>query len=41
MPHRVVRSRAWTTVGTHTIKIVVAGTSGRPDVTLDEFLVLA
>jgi hypothetical protein len=41
MPHRVVWSRAWTTVGTHTIKIVVAGTSGRPDVTLDEFLVLA
>lgn len=41
MPHRVVWSRAWSSVGTHTVKIVVAGTAGRPDVTLDAILVLA
>jgi hypothetical protein len=37
MPHRVVWSRAWTTVGTHTIKIVVVGTAGHPRVDVDAF----
>ena len=37
---RLVFSRAWPAVGRHTIKIVVAGTSGRPRVDVDGFVVL-
>jgi hypothetical protein len=33
-------ARTWPTSGTHTIRIVVAGTSGRPRVDLDAFAVL-
>lgn len=34
----VVYTKAWTTVGTHTIKIVVVGTAGHPRVSLDAFV---
>jgi hypothetical protein len=37
---RVVYSIAWTTSGTHTIELRVAGTSTRPTVSLDGFIVL-
>jgi len=34
--HRqAVWTRTWTTTGRHTVKIVVAGTKGRPRVTTD------
>jgi len=36
----VAYSRTWTTAGTHTIRLVVAGTVGRPRVDLDAFAVL-
>lgn len=36
----VAYSRAWTSSGTHTIKLVVVGTSGRPRVDLDAIEVL-
>jgi hypothetical protein len=37
-PRRIVFSRHWSTVGTHTIRIVVTGTAGRPIVSLDGFI---
>jgi hypothetical protein len=37
---KVVYVRNWTTSGTHTIELRVAGTSGRPTVSLDGFVVL-
>ena len=37
---KVVYARHWTTSGTHTIELRVAGTSGRPSVSLDGFVVL-
>lgn len=37
---RVVFERTWASTGTHTIRIEVIGTSGRPRVDLDAFLVL-
>jgi len=36
----VAFARTWTLVGTHTIKLVVVGTIGRPSVVLDAFEVL-
>jgi hypothetical protein len=36
----VAYAKTWTTSGTHTIKIVVVGTSGRPRVDLDAFEVI-
>ena len=40
-PRQVVFSRGWATSGTHTVKVVVEGTSGRPGVTSDGFITLA
>ena len=37
---RIVFSRAWPTKATHVVKVVVLGTSGRPRVDLDAFLVI-
>jgi hypothetical protein len=37
---KVVYVRNWTTSATHTIELRVAGTSGRPTVSLDGFVVL-
>jgi hypothetical protein len=37
---QIVFSKAWTSYGAHTIKIVVAGTAGRPRVDVDAFEVL-
>ncbi len=37
---KVVYARNWTSSGTHTIELRVAGTSGRPSVSLDGFVVL-
>ncbi len=37
---RIVFSRAWSTSATHVVKVVVLGTSGRPRVDLDAFLVI-
>ena len=37
---RLVFARNWTTVGTHTIRIVALGTAGHPRVDLDAFFVL-
>ena len=34
----IVFARNWSTVGTHTLKIVVAGTAGRPRVDVDAFV---
>ncbi|MFN8628791.1 MAG: hypothetical protein U0838_00245 [Chloroflexota bacterium] len=39
-PCRIVFRRHWSAVGTHTIKIVVVGTVGRPAVDIDGFVVL-
>ena len=36
---RAVWAKAWTTSGTHTVKIVVLGTSGHPSVDVDAFVV--
>ena len=36
----VLFSRAWTTVAPHTVRVVVAGTAGRPRVDIDGFAVL-
>ncbi len=39
--HRVlVFTRTWTTPGTHTLRVVVAGTSGRPRVDVDAFIIV-
>jgi hypothetical protein len=37
---QIVFSTAWTSYGTHTIKLVVVGTAGRPQVDLDAFEVI-
>lgn len=37
---QVVYGRTWTSSGRHTIRIVCAGTSGRPRIDLDAFVVL-
>jgi hypothetical protein len=37
---RIVYVGNWSSVGTHTIELRVAGTSGRPTVSLDGFVVL-
>ena len=37
---QIVYSRAWSTYGSHTIKVVVLGTDGRPRVDLDAFEVM-
>ncbi|MEA2675841.1 MAG: hypothetical protein QOI92_3033, partial [Chloroflexota bacterium] len=37
---QIVFSKAWTTYGAHTLRIVVAGTAGRPEVTVDAFEVM-
>jgi subtilisin family serine protease len=37
---RIVFSRAWATKATHVVKVVVLGTTGRPRVDLDAFLVI-
>ena len=34
----IVFARNWTSVGTHTLKIVVAGTAGHPRVDIDAFV---
>jgi hypothetical protein len=36
-PRRVVFAKAWSAIGTHTIKVVVVGTAGRPRVDIDAF----
>lgn len=36
----VVYSKTWSSVGTHTVKLVLAGTSGHPRVDVDAFVVL-
>lgn len=37
---RVVFERSWASAGTHTVRLVVVGTSGRPRVDLDGFVVM-
>jgi hypothetical protein len=37
---RVAYATSWSSVGTHTIKIVVVGTAGRPRIDLDAFEVV-
>jgi hypothetical protein len=37
---RIAYQFTWSTAGTHTIKVVVLGTSGHPRVDVDAFLVL-
>ncbi|HSL98210.1 MAG TPA: glycosyl hydrolase family 18 protein, partial [Candidatus Deferrimicrobiaceae bacterium] len=39
-PRSIVFSRAWSSRGTHTIKLVVVGTAGRPRIDVDAFEVL-
>jgi hypothetical protein len=39
-PRRVVFTRTWAASGTHTIKVVVAGTDGHPRVDLDAFVII-
>jgi hypothetical protein len=39
-PRQIVFSKAWSSYGSHTIRIVVVGTSGRPQVDLDAFEVM-
>jgi hypothetical protein len=38
-PSRAVVTKSWPTSGTHTVKIVVEGTSARPWVDVDRFTV--
>jgi hypothetical protein len=35
----VLFSKAWTTIATHAVRVVVVGTSGRPRIDLDGFAV--
>jgi hypothetical protein len=35
-----VFTRRWSTAGTHTIRIVVLGTRGRPMVAIDDFAIV-
>ena len=37
-PRYIAWSRAWATSGTHTVRLIVAGTAGRPRVDLDAFI---
>jgi hypothetical protein len=37
---KLVYTRSWSTVGNHTLRIVVLGTAGHPRVTIDQFIVL-
>ena len=37
-PRHIAWSRAWATSGTHTVRLIVAGTAGRPRVDLDAFI---
>lgn len=37
---KVAYSKSWSSIGTHTIKIVVSGTAGHPTVVVDQFYVL-
>lgn len=39
-PRQVVAARSWATSGSHTIKVVVVGTSGHPRVDVDAFVAL-
>jgi len=39
-PRRLVFRKSWSSVGTHQIKIVVSGTTGRPTISLDGFAIL-
>jgi subtilisin family serine protease len=39
-PRNVVAARAWSTSGTHTIKLVALGTAGHPRIDIDAFLVI-
>lgn len=39
-PRRLLFRRTWTTVGTHTITVVVNGTAGRPTLSVDGFAIL-
>jgi hypothetical protein len=39
-PAKVVFRRHWSSAGSHTIKVVVEGTAGRPTVTVDAFVIL-
>jgi hypothetical protein len=36
----VLFSRAWSTVATHTVRVVVLGTAGRPRVDIDGFAIV-
>ncbi|HLX34108.1 MAG TPA: hypothetical protein VKR30_02580 [Candidatus Limnocylindrales bacterium] len=38
---RLVYSKTWSSVATHTIKLVCSGTSGHPRIDLDAFVVLS
>ncbi len=38
LPRRIVFNKTFSTPGLHTIKVVVAGTRGRPRVDVDAFL---
>lgn len=40
LPRRIVSRFHWSSVGSHSIRIVVEGTSGHPTVTLDGFVIL-
>lgn len=40
LPRRLVFRASWLTVGTHKIRIVVLGTSGRPTISVDGFAIL-
>jgi hypothetical protein len=37
---KLVYTRSWSTVGNHSLRIVVLGTAGHPRVTIDQFIVL-
>ena len=39
-PRRVMYNQTWTSAATHTIKVVVLGTSGRPRVDLDAVVII-
>lgn len=39
-PRRLLYRKAWSSVGTHTIRIVVNGTAGRPTLSVDGFAIL-
>jgi hypothetical protein len=39
-PRRLLFRKTWSSVGTHTIKVVVSGTSGRPTLSVDGFAIM-